>query len=229
MKKTVILSQAKMSKIRVLLADDHTIVRQGLRALLDSQEDIEVVGEAEDGRQAFEKTKELIPDIVVIDITMPNLNGIEATRQIKKLNPEIKVLVLTVHDNEEYIHQILQAGASGYLLKESAVTDLVSAINAVKKGGIFLSPAISKVVVKDYIRHAGEGTGDFDSLNILTNREREVLQLIAEGHTNREVAHLLKLSVKTVDVHRSHIMEKLNIHDVTGLVKYSIRKGLIKF
>ena len=122
-----------MSKIRVLLADDHTIVRQGLRALLDSQEDIEVVGEAEDGRQAFEKTKELIPDIVVIDITMPNLNGIEATRQIKKLNPEIKVLVLTVHDNEEYIHQILQAGASGYLLKESAVTDLVSAINAVKK------------------------------------------------------------------------------------------------
>lgn len=218
-----------MSKIRVLLADDHTIVRQGLRALLDSQEDIEVVGEAEDGRQAFEKTKELIPDIVVIDITMPNLNGIEATRQIKKLNPEIKVLVLTVHDNEEYIHQILQAGASGYLLKESAVTDLVSAINAVKKGGIFLSPAISKVVVKDYIRHAEEGTGDFDSLNILTNREREVLQLIAEGHTNREVAHLLKLSVKTVDVHRSHIMEKLNIHDVTGLVKYSIRKGLIKF
>ncbi|MEK6766189.1 MAG: response regulator transcription factor [Planctomycetota bacterium] len=218
-----------MSKIRVLLADDHTIVRQGLRALLDSQEDIEVVGEAEDGRQAFEKTKELIPDIVVIDITMPNLNGIEATRQIKKLNPEIKVLVLTVHDNEEYIHQILQAGASGYLLKESAVTDLVSAINAVKKGGIFLSPAISKVVVKDYIRHAEEGTGDFDSLNILTNREREVLQLIAEGHTNREVAHILKLSVKTVDVHRSHIMEKLNIHDVTGLVKYSIRKGLIKF
>lgn len=218
-----------MSKIRVLLADDHTIVRQGLRALLDSQEDIEVVGEAEDGRQAFEKTKELIPDIVIIDITMPNLNGIEATRQIKKLNPEIKVLVLTVHDNEEYIHQILQAGASGYLLKESAVTDLVSAINAVKKGGIFLSPAISKVVVKDYIRHAEEGTGDFDSLNILTNREREVLQLIAEGRTNREVAHLLKLSVKTVDVHRSHIMEKLNIHDVTGLVKYSIRKGLIKF
>ena len=218
-----------MSKIRVLLADDHTIVRQGLRALLDSQEDIEVVGEAEDGRQAFEKTKELIPDIVVIDITMPNLNGIEATRQIKKQNPEIKVLVLTVHDNEEYIHQILQAGASGYLLKESAVTDLVSAINAVKKGGIFLSPAISKVVVKDYIRHAEEGTGDFDSLNILTNREREVLQLIAEGHTNREVANILKLSVKTVDVHRSHIMEKLNIHDVTGLVKYSIRKGLIKF
>jgi two-component system, NarL family, response regulator NreC len=218
-----------MSKIKVLLADDHTIVRQGLRALLESQEDIEVVGEAEDGRQAFEKTKELVPDVVVIDITMPNLNGVEATRQIKKLNQEIKVLVLTVHDNEEYVHQILQAGASGYLLKESAVSDLVSAINAVKKGDIFLSPSISKVVVKDYIRHAVEGSGDFDSLDILTSREREVLQLIAEGHTNREVAHQLKLSVKTVDVHRSHIMEKLNIHDVTGLVKYSIRKGLIKF
>jgi len=218
-----------MSKIKVLLADDHTIARQGLRALLDSQEDIEVVGEAEDGRQAFEKTKELVPDVVVIDITMPNLNGIEATRQIKKLNPEIKVLVLTVHDNEEYVHQMLQAGASGYLLKESAVSDLVSAINAVKKGGIFLSPAISKVVVKDYIRHTEGGSGDFDSMDVLSSREREVLQLIAEGHTNREVAHLLKLSVKTVDVHRSHIMEKLNIHDVTGLVKYSIRKGLIKF
>src|SRR3990167_192894 len=170
MMKTVFLSQAKMSKIRVLLADDHTIVRQGLRALLDSQEDIEVVGEAEDGRQAFEKTKELIPDIVVIDITMPNLNGIEATRQIKKLSPEIKVLVLTVHDNEEYIHQILQAGASGYLLKESAVSDLVSAINAVVKGDIFLRPSISKVVVKDYIRHteAEGGSGDFDSLDVLT-------------------------------------------------------------
>ncbi len=218
-----------MSKIKVLLADDHTIVRQGLRALLDSQEDIEVVGEAEDGKQAFEKTKELVPDVVVIDITMPNLNGIEATRQIKKLNQEIEVLVLTVHDNEEYVYQILQAGASGYLLKESAVSDLVSAINSVEKGDIFLSPAISKIVVKDYIRHAVEGSGDFDSLNILTNREREVLQLIAEGSTNREVAHHLNLSVKTVDVHRSHIMEKLNIHDVTGLVKYSIRKGLIKF
>ncbi len=218
-----------MSKIKVLLADDHTIVRQGLRALLDSQEDIEVVGEAKDGRQAFEKTKELLPDVVVIDITMPNLNGVEATRQIKKLNQEIKVLVLTVHDNEEYVHQILQAGASGYLLKESAVSDLVSAINAVKEGDIFLSPSISKVVVKDYIRHAVDGSGDFDSLDVLTGREREVLQLIAEGHTNREVAHNLKLSVKTVDVHRSHIMEKLNIHDITGLVKYSIRKGLIKF
>ena len=170
----------------------------------------------------------MAPDVIVIDITMPNLNGIEATRQIKKINPEIKVLVLTVHDNEEYIHRILQAGASGYLLKESAVSDLVSAINAVEKGDIFLSPSISKVVVKDYIRHAETESGDFDSLNVLTNREREVLQLIAEGHTNKDIARILKLSIKTIDVHRSHIMDKLNIRDITGLVKYSIRKGLIK-
>lgn len=217
-----------MSKTKVLLVDDHTIVRQGLKALLDFQDGIEVVGEAEDGRQAIEKAKELVPDIIVIDITMPNLNGIEATRQLKKVNSEMKVLVLTVHDNEEYVHQILQAGASGYLLKESAVSDLVSAINAVKKGDIFLSPSISKVVVKDYIRHAAGESGDFDSLNVLTSREREVLQLIAEGNTNRAIAHVLKISNKTVDVHRSHIMEKLHIHDVTGLVKYSIRKGLIE-
>ena len=218
-----------MSKIRVLLADDHTIVRQGLRALLDSNEDIEVVGEAENGREAFEKTKQIAPDIVVLDITMPNLNGIEATRQIKKLKPEIKVIVLTVHDNEEYVHQVLQAGASGYLLKESAVSDLVSAINAVKKGDIFLSPTISKVVVKDYINNTDRESRAFDSLDVLTSREREVLQLIAEGHTNREVARLLKLSVKTVDVHRAHIKEKLQIHDTAGLIKYSLRKGIIDF
>ncbi|ODS32194.1 MAG: DNA-binding response regulator [Candidatus Scalindua rubra] len=217
-----------MPKTRVLLADDHTIVRQGLRALLDSQEDIQVVGEAEDGRQAIENVKQLVPDIVVIDITMPSLNGIEATRQIKKLNPEIMVLVLTVHINEEYIYQVFQAGASGYLLKESAVSDLVSAINVAKKGEIFLSPSISKIIVKDYMKHAVGESGDFDSLNLLTGREREILQLIAEGRTNKEIASLLKLSVKTVDVHRAHIMEKLHIHDVTGLVKYSIRKGLIK-
>ena len=216
------------TKTKVLLVDDHTIVRQGIKALLDTQEGIEVVGEAEDGREAIEKAKQMAPNVIVIDITMPNLNGIEATRQIKKINPEIKVLVLTVHDNEEYIHRILQAGASGYLLKESAVSELVSAINAVEKGEIFLSPSISKVVVTDYIRHVETGSGDFDSLNILTNREREVLQLIAEGHTNKNIAHELKLSVKTVDVHRSHIMDKLNIHDITGLVKYAIRKGLIK-
>ncbi len=218
-----------MSKIRVLLADDHTIVRQGLIALLESHEDIEVVGEAENGRQAFEKAEQISPDIVVLDITMPYLNGIEATRKIKKLNPEIKVIVLTVHDSEEYVHQILQAGASGYLLKESAVSDLVSAINAVNRGDVFLSPTISKVVVSDYIKHTGGESRAIDSLDVLTSREREVLQLIAEGHTNREVARLLKLSVKTINVHRTRIKEKLNISNTAGLVKYSIKKGMIKF
>jgi two-component system response regulator NreC len=217
-----------MYKTKVLLVDDHAIVREGIRALLDVREDLEVIGEAEDGRQAIEKARELTPDIILIDITMPNLNGIEATRQIKKTSSEIKLLVLTAHDNREYVHQILQAGASGYLLKDFAASDLVSAINAVKKGDIFLSPPISRVVVKDYIRYANSESEDFNSLNMLTGREREILQLVAEGNTNKEIAHLLKLSTKTVEVHRFHVMEKLHIRDITGLVKYSIRTGLIE-
>ncbi|MCR4290084.1 MAG: response regulator transcription factor [Candidatus Scalindua sp.] len=217
-----------MYKTKVLLVDDHTIVREGIRALLDVRENIEVIGEAEDGRQAVEKAGELTPDIILIDITMPNLNGIEATRQIKKKSPEIKLLALTAHDNKEYIHQILQAGASGYLLKDFAVSDLVSAINAVKKGDIFLSPPISRVVVKDYLRYVNSESEDFNSLNILTGREREILQLVAEGNTNKKIAHLLKLSTKTIEAHRFHVMDKLHIRNVTGLVKYSIRTGLIK-
>lgn len=214
-------------KIRVLLADDHSLVRQGIKILLDLQENIEVVGEAVNGRQAVEKVKKLTPDMIVIDIAMPNLNGIEATRQIKKVDPEIKILVLSAHDNGDYIHQVLQAGASGYLLKKSTTTDLISAINTVEKGEVFLSPSISKAVVKKYIKLADAESGGYESLNVLTNREREVLQLIAEGRTNKEIAYLLKLSVQTVDVHRTNIMKKLQIHDVAGLVKYSIKKGLI--
>ncbi len=217
-----------MYKTKVLLADDHTIVREGIRALLDSREDIEVIGEAEDGKQAVERARQLVPDIVLIDITMPNLNGIEAARQIKKANPDIKLLFLTAHDNKEYVHQIFQAGASGYLLKDFAVSDLISAINAVKKGDIFLSPPISRVVVQDYIRYASSESEDFNSLNMLTGREREILQLVAEGNTNKEIARLLKLSTKTVEVHRFHVMEKLHIRDITGLVKYSIRTGLVE-
>ena len=214
-------------KIRVLLADDHALVRQGIKIHLNLQENIEVVGEAANGRQAVEKVKELIPDMVVIDIAMPNLNGIEAIRQIKKIDSKIMILVLTAHDNGDYVHQVLQAGASGYLLKESTTTDLISAINTVEKGDVFLSPSISKAVVKGYIKHADAESGGYESLNVLTSREREVLQLISEGRTNKEIAHLLKLSTQTVDAHRSHIMKKLQIHDVTGLVKYSIKKGLI--
>lgn len=217
-----------MPKIKVLLVEDHTIVRKGIKELLDNQEGIEIIGEAVDGREAIEKVKQIVPDVIVIDIKMPNLNGIEATRQIKKINPEIKVLALSAHDNEEYIRQMFQAGASGYLLKDSAVSDLVSAINAVEKGDMYLSPLISRAIVKDYMGHVGAESGDSDSLSILTGREREVLQLIAEGNTSKKIAHMLKLSANTVDVHRTHIMEKLNIHDITSLIKYSIRKGLIE-
>jgi len=216
-----------MSKTRVLLVDDHTIVTQGVRSLLETQEDIEVIGEATDGKQAIEKAKQMIPDLIVIDIMMPNLNGIEALREIKKLSPKIKVLILTMYDNEDFIYQTLQAGASGYLLKESAVSYLPPAISAIMKGDTFLSPSISNVLVKDFVAH-GE-TKDSNHLNstLLTKREREILQLLAEGNTNKEIAHKLKLSVRTVDSHRSSIMGKLHIRDITGLVKYAIKKNLI--
>lgn len=215
-----------MKKIRVLLAEDHTIVRQGLVALLRSEPDIEVAGEASDGLLAIELAKKLIPDVVLMDIAMKHLNGIEATRQIKKLFPHMKVLVLTMYDNEEWIFQIFKAGASGYLIKDSAMTDLISAIRAIYQGDSFLSPSISKKVIEEYIRKAemGEKTG----VDILTDREREILQLIAEGQSTPQIASLLCISKKTVEAHKTHIMEKLNIHDKVGLVKYAIRIGLTK-
>jgi two-component system response regulator NreC len=215
-----------MSKIRVLLADDHTIVRKGIRSLLDGEPNIEVVGEAEDGREAVDKVEQLTPDIVLMDITMPRLNGLEATRQIKKLFPQVNVLVLTMYTNEEYIFQLLQAGASGYLVKQSAPGELVSAIYAVHRGDSFLSPAISKTIIDEYLRQ-NEDTSHEDSYNALTLREREVLQLITEGCSNREVAEKLHISIKTVGVHRVNLMEKLNIHNTTELVKYALRKGII--
>ncbi len=215
-----------MSKIKVLLAEDHTIVRKGLRALLDDEADIEVVGEAENGREALDQVQQASPDIVLMDILMPVLNGLEATRQIKKDFPEVKVLILTMHTSEEYIFQILQAGASGYLVKQTAPTELVLAIRAVHRGESFLSPLVSKNVIKEYIRQA-EMMGQQNSYDNLTNREREVLQLLAEGHSNQAVAELLHISVKTVKTHRMHLMEKLNLHTMVELIKYAIRKGLI--
>lgn len=216
-----------MKKIRVLLAEDHTIVRQGLVALLRSEPEIEVVGEASDGAEAVELAQKLIPDIVLMDIAMKHLNGLEATRKIKKLFPHIKVLVLTMYENEEWIFQILKAGASGYLIKDSAMTDLVSALRAVHQGDSYLSPSISKKVIDEYIRKAevGEG-GRLDDL--LSDREREVLQLIAEGNSIPQIASLLCISKKTAEAHKNHIMEKLNIHDKVGLVKYAIRMGLTR-
>jgi two-component system response regulator NreC len=216
-----------VKKIRVLLAEDHTIVRQGISALLRSEPDIEVAGEASDGLEAVELAKKLLPDVVLMDIAMRNLNGLEATRKIKKLLPHTKVLVLTMYDNEEWIFQILKGGASGYLIKDSAMTDLTSAIRAVHQGDSYLSPSISKKVIDEYIRKAemGEKSG---LENLLSGREREILQLIAEGHSVPQIASLLCISKKTVEAHKNHIMEKLNIRDKVGLIKYAIRTGLTK-
>jgi two-component system response regulator NreC len=214
-----------MRKIKVVVADDHTILRQGIKALLDNQEGIEVVGEAKDGREAIKTIEELLPDVILMDIAMPGLNGLEATRRIKKKFPKTKVVVLTMHANEEYIFQILNAGADGYLVKETAFQDLISAINAVHKGAAFMSPSISKKVMTDYIQRAqGEEKVGFDTL---TTREREILQLVAEGNSNKKIAKALFISPKTVETHRAHIMDKLNIHDRAGLIKYAIRKGMI--
>ena len=215
-----------MNKIRVLLAEDHTIVRKGLRSLLDGEAGIEVIGEAEDGREAVEKVGQLLPDVVLMDITMPSLNGLEATRQIKKRFPEVKVVILTMHANEEYIFQILRAGASGYLVKQAAPTELLSAIQAAYQGESFLSPSISRKVIEEYIQQA-EATAEKDSYDQLTDREREVLQLIAEGHPNREIADLLHISVKTVETHRANLMDKLDVHSTAELTQYAIRKGVI--
>lgn len=215
-----------MSPIKVLLADDHTIVRKGIRSLLDDEANIEVIGEAEDGREALEKVEALSPDVVLMDSTMPALNGLEATRQIKKRFPLVKVLVLTMHTNEVYIYQFLKAGASGYLVKQTAPQELVMAIQAVYQGGSFLSPSISKTVIDEYIRQA-DSDGTDDAYETLTTREREVLQLLAEGLSNREIADKLVISLKTVGVHRLNLMNKLDIDHVTALTKYAIRRGII--
>jgi len=216
-----------MKRIRVLIAEDHTIVRQGLSALLRGEADIEVVGEASDGAEATEMAKRLVPDVVLMDVAMKNLNGLDATRNIKKLFPSMKVLVLTMYDNEEMIFQILKAGASGYLVKDSAMTDLVSAIRAIHQGDSYLSPSISKKVIEEYIRRAELGETDSTD-DLLSSREREILQLMAEGNSIPQIADHLCISKKTVEAHKTHIMEKLKIHDKVGLIKYAIRMGLTK-
>jgi two-component system response regulator NreC len=213
-------------KIRVLLADDHRMLREGIRALLERQEDIQVVGEAADGREAVRLTTQLCPDVVVMDVSMPMLNGIEATRQIRRDCPDVRVLILTVHESEEYVAQLLVAGASGYIIKRAAGDELVSAIRAVQQGEAFLYPSIARVVIEDYVRRLQAGTG-LSAQEVLTDREREVLQLIAEGYTNREIADLLHLSIKTVQNHRSKIMNKLDLHDRGELIKYAIQQGII--
>jgi DNA-binding NarL/FixJ family response regulator len=215
-----------MTKIRVLVADDHTIVRKGLCSLLEAKPDIEVVGEAEDGREAVEKVEALLPDVVLMDITMPRLNGLEATRQIKRLFPKVKIVALTMYTNEEYIQQFLQAGASGYVVKQAAPAELMSAIQAVYRGDSFLSPLISRTVIDEYLKRTEPAASSEEAK--LTDREREVLQLIAEGCSNRDIAQKLQISIKTAGVHRTNLMEKIGIHNVTDLVKYALRKGIIR-
>ena len=215
-----------METIRVLLADDHTIVRKGLRSLLDEEPNINVIAEAEDGREAVEKALELLPDVVVMDISMPLVNGLEATRTILRQNPQIKIIVLTVHTDSEYIFQILNAGSSGYLVKNSAPEELVTAIHAVHQGGSYLSPSISKKVVNRFVEQNKELISE-DSYSTLTNREREILQLIAEGYSTREVAESLHISVKTAETHRANMMAKLDLSNMVDLMKYAIRRGII--
>lgn len=215
-----------MKKIRILLADDHTILRNGIRALLADEPDLEVVAEAEDGRAAVSLACQFEPDVAVIDIAMPLLNGLEATRQIKKQCPGVRVLILSMHDNEEYIRQVLEAGAMGYILKDAAAKELISAIRSVFQGEAVLSPAITRLVIEDYLRWGGIRPADKDE--VLSPREREVLQLIAEGYTNKQIAGILTLSIKTVQAHRLNLMGKLNLHDRGELIKYAIQKKIIE-
>jgi len=212
-------------KITVLLADDHTIVRKGLLSLLVEQEDIVVIGEAENGREALALIEQLQPDVVVMDITMPLLNGLEATRQIKRRWPQIQVVILTIHTTEEYIFQILEAGASGYVVKQAAPSELVMAIRAAYDGETFLSPSISQTIIREYIAHAQSAPCE-DTVDVLTEREYEICQLLVEGYSSREIADLLVISIKTVETHRGNLLRKLDIDNLPDLTKYAIRKGI---
>lgn len=211
---------------RILIADDHLVMRAGLRLLLERHEDFEVVGEADDGRQAVDQAAVLKPDVAVVDVAMPNLNGIEAARQITAKSPKTAVVILSMHSDEGYVLRALNVGARGYLLKDSPESDLIAAVFAVHAGKAFFSPAISRVLVDDYVRQMRQ-RGLEDSYELLTAREREVLQLLAEGKSNKDVAARLILSLYTVETHRSNLMEKLNLHGLPELILYAVRKGII--
>jgi DNA-binding NarL/FixJ family response regulator len=208
-------------KIHILLADDHAVVRQGFKMILAAQPDMEIVGEAGNGREALDLAGQLQPDVIVMDVAMPELNGIEATRRIADLSPRSRVLALSMHKDSVYVREILRAGARGYLLKDSISSDLLAAVRAIARGEGYLSPGVSDAVLNDYRRHVT------DPIDLLSSREREVLQMIAEGKTNKEIATVLNLSVYTVDAHRGRIMEKLNLHSVTVLVRFAVRAGLV--
>ena len=211
-----------MDKIKILVVDDHAVMRDGIRALLGLHEDIEIVGEASEGKEAIEKAQELAPDVIVMDIAMPDMDGLEATRRITKKNPAVKVLVLTQHDNKEYILSAVKAGVVGYVPKRALGLELVSAIRAVHQGDSYLYPSAAAAVIRDYLKGSVK-----EPYDLLTAREREILKLIADGNTSREIAGMLFISIKTVLGHRTKIMEKLDIHNRTELIKYAMRKGLV--
>ena len=211
-------------RLRILLADDHVMFRDGIRPLINREEGMEVVGEAEDGLETVRLAKELKPDIIIMDISMPQLNGVEATWKIREVNPEIKVIILSMHSDRQFVIESLKAGAKAYLLKDSPFEELQRVIHAVAKDQIVLSPAITDIVIKDFIHYSEQESASVFS--ILSTRERQVLQLIAEGKATKEIAKLLCLSIKTIESHRKRIMDKLNIHNVAELTKYAIRQGL---
>lgn len=215
-----------MASLRILLGDDHTLMRQGVRKILEERQDWQVVAEAGDGRTAVRLTMELQPDVAVLDIGMPLLNGLEATRQIARRLPQVGVLILSMHADEAYITQALKAGARGYLLKDSADTDLLQGVTAVAAGKSYFSPAIAKVMLDDYLQRLAS-RGIVDRYDALSEREREVLQLIAEGRGNKQVAEVLSISPTTVETHRAHILQKLDLHSTAELVLYAVRKGVI--
>ncbi len=215
-----------MRKIRIVLADDHKLMRSGLRVLLEQQPDFTVVGEASDGREAVAIVASQRPDVLVMDIGMPGLNGIEAAAQITHTHPEIAIVMLSMHSDESYVLRALKSGARGYLLKDSAEVELIKAVHSVAEGKSFFSPAVSKVLLDDYVRKL-KRSGTEDPYDLLTPREREILQLVAEGKSNKDVAQLFNLSVYTVETHRSNIMAKLNLHGVPELILYAVRKGII--
>jgi two-component system, NarL family, response regulator NreC len=212
--------------IRVLLVDDHAVVRTGLHMLLGQEEDIEIVGEAGSGREALNSIAQLHPDLVLMDIGLPDMTGIEVTRQVKQTWPEVAVVALTIHEDEEYFFQMLQAGANGYVPKRAAPEELLTALRTAANGGVYLYPSLAKLLVRDYL--SGEREAAADTLDGLTDREQEVLVHLAEGATNQDIAETLNISPKTVARHRENIMRKLNLHSRSELVKYAIRKGIIK-
>jgi two-component system, NarL family, response regulator NreC len=215
-----------LKKIRILIADDHGIVRKGLRLQLEQNKAFEVVGEATEGREAVRMAEELAPDVVIMDIAMPNLNGIQATTQVVKKNPQIAVIILSMYSDETYLMRTLAAGAKGYLLKDSADVDLHRAVEVVAEGKPFFSPAIADTLLEDYMRQLQQ-RGLQDSYDLLTEREKEILQLLAEGKSNKDVASILNLSTNTVETHRTRIMQKLDLHSTAEIVLYAVRKGII--